>query len=470
MSFLGSTQVWYILSGSALLTLVSWLRYFFTGNLRVDENYPETVHAVLLFGLALFAVILLLKGLATAKLSTTQVRFSVGAAWALSFWMLPAFSNDLFSLLAYGEAWMLGNDIYADPNWAQNTYWGAYVGSRWKETPAVYGPASLFLAAVPSWLGLQGVPAIFLLKALFMLPFVCLFWLIPVTSANSENYLLVGGAPLLLINGPGQLHNDILVFACILIAWNWAMKGKMGVVGVLAGLAFSVKLSVLLFIPGLLLIGVRSVRHFFSFLLGMLAAVIVPYWALGGGWNSVLQPFLLLQSMPPSGSFTDVLSEVLRVLFSGWQVEVFVDPHEALAHDTATKSTLWAILRPLHFYGWGILALYLGVQMLRSRNNSARVTLYSLAIVVLFITLMSHKFHPWYLIWPLALLPYAGDATVWKRWFLVVGTFAATQDFAQLLPRDTLVFPVWVAFSSFATLIGFLWLFRSRYLRISGQT
>jgi hypothetical protein len=449
-------------SGAALLTLVSWLRYWSTGSVKVDENYPEAIPAVFLFLLSLSGIYLLWEGIRHPSHTLKQARISAGLAFLVSFFMLPAFSNDLFSLLAYGEAWYAGNDIYSDPAWSTATHWEDYVGSRWKETPSVYGPFSLLIAAIPACFNVRGTAGIFLLKALILLP-VFLYFFTDWFENHSRDTLILLASPLFIINASGQLHNDILLLFFLFLSWRLAKAGKALNAGIIIGLAITVKLSALLFLPGILLLSIRNLRQFMLFSAALIPAVFVPYWFMGYGVSSFYEPFKLLQSMPPSGSFTDVLSEIIRVITSGMHIEVFSDPAESLAHDLAGKQHLWAILKPLSFYGWGILAGYLGIRMLLQRHDTTAIARYSLAIAVVFITLMSHKFHPWYLLWPMAILPFT-NSDVWKRWFLIAGTIAATQDLAQLLPREILLFPVWVAVSSFATLLCFIWLFRSRYL------
>ncbi|MGL1475121.1 hypothetical protein ACSTJF_00480, partial [Vibrio parahaemolyticus] len=82
--------------------------------------------------------------------------------------MLPMLSNDLYSLLAYGDASNRGADVYTMTDMLHISPYYDYVSELWKTAPCVYGPVVLLQVKLATWIGgnLYGTIIIYKLIAL----------------------------------------------------------------------------------------------------------------------------------------------------------------------------------------------------------------------------------------------------------------------------------------------------------------
>ncbi|HEY5242029.1 MAG TPA: hypothetical protein VIJ22_11210, partial [Polyangiaceae bacterium] len=125
--------------------------------------------------------------------------------------MLPMLSNDLFSVLAYASLAAQGHDVYTTVSWLPHSVWYPWVGERWAEKVCVYGPTTL-IGAMPGALA-GGNPWLAMLA-------LRLAWLAPAALVMELSFrrlrdrpffhALIWLNPLWLVEGPGQLHTDLL--------------------------------------------------------------------------------------------------------------------------------------------------------------------------------------------------------------------------------------------------------------------
>src|SRR5262249_52974187 len=123
-------------------------------------------------------------------------------------------SNDVFSMLAYGSLAARGEDVYTTASGLTHSPFFAFVGEHWSEKVCVYGPTTL-VAILPSavahgspWLG------VFILRATFLLP-LCAAMELSFRRLRDRPFFhaMVWLNPLFVIEGPGQLHADLLGLA-----------------------------------------------------------------------------------------------------------------------------------------------------------------------------------------------------------------------------------------------------------------
>lgn len=136
-----------------LCTVASVVIRVGTGGLRVDDRFPTS--AVSLVTIALFVAALLLSLFFlwrtclrpdAAPLELRQVRRAALLACLAAAPMLPMLSNDVFSVLAYGDLALRGIDPYAASTELFRSRFFGYVNPGWSTAPCVYGPVTLLLA------------------------------------------------------------------------------------------------------------------------------------------------------------------------------------------------------------------------------------------------------------------------------------------------------------------------------------
>jgi hypothetical protein len=126
--------------------------------------------------------------------------------------------------------------------------------------------------------------------------------------------------------------------------------------------------------------------------------------------------------------------------------------------DRASKHLSWWVVSWLTRLVFLVIAARVIPAMLRRGTG---------VITVALLTIASHRFQCWYLI---AALPFFGLACTppWRRWWVAVVAVSVPVDFACVLERSSVVYPVWGALSTGALVVVFLAWFRSRYLDFPG--
>jgi len=335
----------------------------------------------------------------TALLSTAWVagvRAAPSARWAYvtaALWSLPllAFlplgSYDAYSYACQGWQQSAGLDPYAGGVDLLGCPWADAVAPTWRDAPAPYGPLFLVLAGLAAKTGsltatLAGLRVIALLGVALIavaLPVLARRGNVPLARA----VWLVLACPLVPIQLISGAHNDALMVGLFMAGLAVAIKGRAVVAGLLLGLAIAVKATAVVVVPFALLLllakrptanqrGRRSTVELFGGLVLALGACSLVS-GRGFGWVTALSGsgVSVQWTSPPTaiGLTLDLFGldavPVTRIL--GIIALAFV-----LAY-------LWFRARhrdPLHYAG------------------------YALAATVL----LAPVFHPWYAVWPLAVL------------------------------------------------------------------
>lgn len=181
----------------------------------------------------------------------------LGVIAALNAFMLlapPLVSTDIFSYQFYGR---LGEVYHANPyvTGAYALHYDplySYIGSKWINTPTVYGP---LFTAISYLLAPLTIPAnVFAYKAiaaLSSLGIVALVWngarLRGVDQVKAV--ALVGLNPLLVVYGVGGGHNDLLMLAPMLGGLVLLLKGRGRLAGASIVTAAAVKVTAGLLLP-----------------------------------------------------------------------------------------------------------------------------------------------------------------------------------------------------------------------------
>lgn len=462
---------WFVAAG---WTTLSWIRWYVTGSLKVDEHYPQGWSSAAIFSMAFFLFLyssyLIYRGFKQPSVLSSEAWKTIilGSMWLL--WpMLPAFSNDLFSVLYLAEIKAHGLDVYAQPLPEFSGEWHAFVGERWRTTPLVYGPVALLPALPAQFIPFGPLGKILITKALLLLPCSLLILKLPSKVWTMPVVPLLWLSPLVSLSGFGQVHMDLWLVLLGVTVFVWARSHPV-FTGVLFGTAVAIKLSALLLGAGLLLQW-RSMtaKQMVLQIVAILFSVWGWYILMEEGIAELASPLKTLADMAPTGGFVDTLSEILRFFTTGAQIRPpEPDPIRARALDFAEKGPIWTWMVPLFGIAGFALGLYALWQFWKQKKDAPEGWTWALAAVVAILCLATPKFHPWYL---LLLLPYLHlvPSRLWHVWFLWAGGAASLQDFSQLLPHDHSVFSIWVAGTAILTLLAFLWKGRERYGFMGGR-
>jgi hypothetical protein len=465
-----------LLAGLALVSACSWGRSFFTGSLKVDESYPGRTA-----GFALLAALIAGWALAVAgwrgilETPPENPRRTAFLALGIAALMLPMLSNDLFSVLSYGSLAADGHDVYTTTRWLSEGPFSPWLGARWSQTVCVYGPTTL-LATLPAGLA-RGNPWV-------GLAVLRLAWTAPVVLVMELSFRRLRDAPwfhamvwlnpLWLVEGPGQLHADLLGLVAIVAG---VLLHRAGKVTASFGLYAAALLGKYSFGPaGLWFWLSRSQPRSAGEtgragrLVGRLAtmgavfvaagvAFYAPFWH---GLETITVPLRSLGRMNPGGSITEVLGIVVQYVRTGSVTPPDMAVQAALEVDRAAKQTSWVVV------SWVMRVVFLGVAarvlppMLRKDASEETLALGTGVLSVALLTLAHHRFQSWYL---LAVLPFFGLACTapWKRWWTAVVALSVPVEFACVLERSSPVYPVWGALTTGAVVVVFVAWFRGRY-------
>ncbi len=157
--------------------------------------------------------------------------------------------------------------------------------------------------------------------------------------------LLVGLCPLLLLEGPGSGHNDLLMMACLLTAIALFLQGRHGWAGLWLGLAVGIKVLPLALLPWLLWDLTRTLPDWPArrrAMLSLAGAMLLPlalgyacFWHGGAAWNA-------LRGRTQSGGGTLLWAGIAYAVLSLWQWKAQMPPLWQCKQTQASLPWLWA--------------------------------------------------------------------------------------------------------------------------------
>jgi hypothetical protein len=451
------------------MTACSWGRFFDAGSLKVDQNYPSRP-----VGFALVGALSMGWGLAVlgwrGMLANPPAhpRRAAFLALGMAACMLPMLSNDVFSVLSYGAVAAEGHDVYTTTRWLAQGDFYPWLGDHWSHTPCVYGPTTL-IASLPAGLA-RGRPwvGLALLRVAWFVP-IALVMELSLRRMPDRPFFhaMVWLNPLWVVEGPGQLHADLLGLVAITAGIVLHQAGKVRTSYGLYAVALLAKYSfapagLWFWLAGASAEGARWRR--LAWMGTILAATGVAFYApFWNGPRTLTVPLQTLGRMNPGGSITEVLGIVVQWLGGGSVTPPDMAVPSALAMDRAAKQVSWLVV------SWILRVVFLAVvarvlpPMFRKTSDARTLALGTGILTTALLTLASHRFQCWYL---LAALPFFGLACppVWRRWWTAAVAVSVPVDFACVLERTSPVYPVWGALSTGALVVVFIAWFRPRYL------
>jgi alpha-1,6-mannosyltransferase len=399
------------LAGSLLLAVAAYLG---GATSPWEPNVtPGTIFAgadgVLLPVSWLFGTLLLIGAWWAGRRDVPSLRWAyvTAALWAaplLAF--LPLASYDVYSYACQGWQQSAGLDPYSGGLDLLGCPWADAVAPTWRQTPAPYGPVFLVLAALAAKIGVTFggslTVTVAVLRLIAVIGVAVIGWCLPKLARRGgvppeRAVWLVLACPLVPIHLISGAHNDAVMIALLVAglsllsaSFSWP---KVIAAGVLLGLAVGVKATAVVVLPfAVLLLPWRWWRS--ALVLGSAAFAGLLAVSLGAGlglgWVTSL-----------SGSGVSVQWTSLPTAI-GLTLEVFGVPSAV------------PVIRVL---GMITLAGVLVILWLRSlKKDPVHYAGLALAATVL----LAPVFHPWYAVWPLAVLA----ATVRKETLWLVAPCA----------------------------------------------
>ncbi|GLY01710.1 polyprenol phosphomannose-dependent alpha 1,6 mannosyltransferase MptB [Actinoplanes sp. NBRC 101535] len=314
------------------------------------------------------------------RVPSVRWAFVTAALWAVPLLpVLPLGSYDVYSYACQGWQQSAGFDPYSGGVDLLGCPWADAVAPTWRSSPAPYGPVFLVLAAVAAKLGGSLTGAVVLLRVIAVAGVVVIGWCL---RGDKEAVFLVLASPLVLVHLVSGAHNEAVMVALIMA--GLAMRRSMLMMGVLLGLAVGVKATAIVVIPFAVLFFPGRFRRAVTMIGGGATAALVAVSlgsGLGLGWIAGLTGSgVSVQWTAPSTAI-------------GMTLEMIGVPGAV------------AVTRVLGMAALVVVLLLLWVRALRKGDPLLHAGL-ALAATVL----LAPVFHPWYAIWPLALLA----ATPWR--------------------------------------------------------
>jgi alpha-1,6-mannosyltransferase len=327
--------------------------------------------------------------------------YLTAALWAVPLLpFLPLGSYDAYSYACQGWQQAAGLDPYVGGVDLLGCPWREAVAPTWHDAPAPYGPVFLVLAAAAAKLGgtlggtLAGLRIIALLGVVLIA--VCLPVLARRAGVPLERAVwLALACPLVPIHLISGAHNDAVMVGFLMAGLALAVRRWMWAAGLLLGLAVGVKVTAIVVVPFVILLGApriwRAAAEIVGGVLVALAAVSVAA-GLGLGWVGGLAG-------------------------SGVSVQ-WTSPPTAVGMTIGLSG--WDAVPVTRILGVAALAVVLVLLWWRARRaDPVRYAGYALAATVV----LAPVFHPWYALWPLAVL--AATLPRETRWLTAPAAVAA---------------------------------------------
>jgi hypothetical protein len=306
----------------------------------------------------------------------------------------PLFSNDGWSYAAQGVLTRLGASPYEHGPGLLDGPIVEAVDPRWMETPTPYGPVPLILGDLGSHL--TGNPWLLVVghRVVALIGLALLAWSVPKlatwTGAHPALATAVAiASPLMMANGVGGLHNDLLMVGLMAAALVVAVEHGWVGGALLGGAAAAVKLPgglvciavALVSLPVAAAVGVRVRRlaAVAAMAVGMLVGTGV-LWGVGVGWiGAVSVPGTINTPLSAPTVVGGALDWLFLHLGAGLDPATFLGLVRGLASVASVAAAAWVALR--------------------SPTGDRVEALKALTVMMGVTLLLAPVVHLWYLLW-----------------------------------------------------------------------
>jgi hypothetical protein len=403
-----------VLLGFCFVLLPFWAKY---GSI----NFPAVVFVLTYFvGLAVWGVgyfQLIQRG--TFK----ELIFLFVSGLALFATMPPDISKDIYVYLLEGKLALRGITTYTDG--AANLLDPFYVNidPHWLDCPNQYGPVPLLFFQAVAWIGGDSVfMDIVWMKGFDVLWSVCIFALLRgVAKTMHLNHVTVLTVfclnPIFLIQGLGQMHIDLLscVFVCAFMLG--LVQRRMWLIGLSVGLMGATKTMLFPLFWGLTLIyavyawkqKILHVSALVASFVWSVAVLVVAYWPVWQGVDTVLIPMAYHEHKEPVKSLVELLSYCFAYFLPRTSTD-YGTPDPFLSN-----KIYWGYqLKPFFQVIALLLAARLSFSLVRAKNIHQLFYGFSRIMLLVFI-LYSPVMHAWYFLFvlPFFAVSYPQKDLIW---------------------------------------------------------
>jgi hypothetical protein len=461
------------LFGIALVTACSWARLVATGSPKVDENAPsELVGSLLLLTLLVGYGMMVTAWRWMLQNPPARPRRLAFAGFLVSALMLPMISNDVFSLFVYGSVAGRGHDLYTTAIWLPTSPFYRWMGQMWNQTVCVYGPTTL-MATLPARLaGNNPWLALLLLRLAWLAP-TALVMELSFRQLQDRPFFhaMVWLNPLWIVEGPGQLHTDMLGLVAVTAGILLQLGGRVKSGWVVYAVAALGKYSFVFTGFWFWLFGTRTVRERVvrapAILAVLFAVGVVSFSVFWQGPKTLTEPVRALAGMNPGGSIVEIVGQLVHILAGGGISQPDLPARMAVAAQRASMAGIWfALSLVMRAFATCVAARALYVMLAVRRKEAASdrdlIALGTGVLVVAVLTLASHRFQSWYL---LAAIPFFGlhCTAAWQKWWVAIVGVSVTVSFIHVLPKSAFLVPVWGTISNTGVILLFLTGLKARY-------
>lgn len=307
--------------------------------------------------------------------------YLTAALWAVPLVpFLPLGSYDVYSYACQGWQQAAGLDPYAGGVDLLGCPWRDAVAPTWLSSPAPYGPVFLLLAGVAAKLGGSLTGTLAGLRVIALLGLVLIGVSLPALTRRtgvplSRAVWLALACPLVAIHLVSGAHNDAVMVGFLVAGLALAATKRAWAAGVLLGLAVGVKATAVVVVPFAMLMVSGAAVQMLAGTAGTLVAVSL-LSGRGLGW---------ITGLTGSGVSVQWTSPPTAV---GMTIDL-------LGPDAVPVTRILGIVA---------LGVVLVVLWWRARRGDA--LLYA-GLALAATVVLAPVFHPWYAMWPLAVLAVA---------------------------------------------------------------
>ena len=451
------------------LVLVSWYRAYVAGTLMVDGH-----------GLAGVAVIIVFAGFVGALLTFSFSFYQLWKADTLDHHairllayplvvifsaMLPLLSNDIFSLIAFGDAANHGADVYATAHAMSLSPYAIYITELHRSGTFVYGPICLYTAQIAAWLGHGHI-----IYALLAYKIICILWaavfieccykIAQWQGVPNRNFLFIICNPLFLIQAVGQLHCDEVAIAFSVAMFYTVLRERWLLAFTFCTLAVAVKMSFVLLFPFVIVALFISQKDYWQstikLLMGLVLAIallIAIYLPVYSTLTNLATPFHTVFEQTPTKSIAEAGGYIIN-----YAPQLF---HYTPSDNSNAQLLAWNLMKYICQLAALLLSATVFFRFLKSEKTIATWTSVFLRLLLLFLFLYSHVYYPWYLLVILPFLWYERDVN-FRTWLFVITCATSVIDLVAVVDRTTIVYYLILGFTMLHVAL-FFWKFRRVY-------
>ncbi|MBS1625216.1 MAG: hypothetical protein JST83_14410 [Bacteroidetes bacterium] len=464
-----------------MFSLLSWLRAAIAGGVAVDGHAIDGAALWITFVSFLAALaasaVALYRLWRSGELSMSQLRIAAYALVVVYSLMLPMLSNDLFSLLSYGDAANKGVDVYTDTGALRVSSFFSLVGPLWRQAPCVYGPVCLTTSRIATLTGggnvIMSIVAYKVLAIVWAAVFIEFMLRVGALLRLSAQMLaLILLNPIFMIQGVGQLHCDAIAIALVAGLLYTLVSGRWYAAFVFAGLAIGAKMSYVLMLP-FLIGGVFLLRSSWSqFFMRITAGLIItfttlsllylPYYTSG---DTFAVPFKFLALQNPAKSAAEIIGDIVYfapAVVTGHNEEVNSSIQRPSGVSDGQLRSWLAVKMILQVFAL-VVSIVVLLRFWRGDRTFMNWCRNYVRLLLLFLLFYSHVLYPWYLLFILPLLLQESDVR-FVQWLLVMLGLAVAQDTMTFARHDTIPYYI-ILVLTFISTMSFFWRFRTVYFR-----